>query len=88
MAEFLIASVVLTIVLNLVIRLPGVRQGVERWMTSLASGGRRGADPHPGSRLEPPTGGRPRVQVFFPWKAMLIASVVLTVVLNLAIVLF
>jgi len=28
-------------------------------------------------------GNRPRVKVFFPWKAMLLASIILTVFLNL-----
>jgi hypothetical protein len=31
---------------------------------------------------------RSRVQIFFPWRAMLIGSIALTVALNLALVLF
>lgn len=68
----IVASVVLTVVLNLALRmLPGA--GVR-----LEQGLRRAVE-----RTEPPTPGAPRVRVVFPWKLMLIGSLVLTVVLNL-----
>ena len=74
----LVASVVLTVVLNAAIRLwPG---GAERSARRLDDWAQRHA--------APPSDGRsvrrdePRVRVIVPWKAMLLASVVLTVVLN------
>jgi hypothetical protein len=67
----LIVSVVLTIVLNLVVRgFPGATdRGMRRidgWVESQSQAQR----------------GDRRVHVFFPWKSMLIASLVLTVLLN------
>ena len=75
----IVASIVLTVVLNLAIRLwPGgaARAGeqIDRWATEQAS-----------SRLDD-GGSGPRV--FVPWKAMLVGSIVLTIALNLALVLF
>ena len=78
MADFIlysiIASVVLTLALNLIPRLfPNASQRtMERVQEKLE-------EQH--KRVE--TGERPRVQVFFPWKMMLLASIVLTVFLNL-----
>ncbi len=74
----LIASVVLTILLNVAIRLwPG---GTERSARRVDDWARR--------QVSPPASGttgavdEPRVQVIAPWKAMLLASVVATVLLN------
>jgi hypothetical protein len=79
MPGFLIASivvsVVLTVLVNLALRAPGARrrvadqvqQMVERSERSEPDGRRSGSG----------------VRVIFPWKAMLIASLVLTVLLNL-----
>lgn len=65
----LLLSVLLTVVLNLAVR-------------AFPNGPRR-----LGERMDQWAGERPdngrRVQVFFPWKAMLIGSIVLTVVVNL-----
>lgn len=70
----LVLSVVLTVVLNVVLRaFPGAGESVGRKLHSLAE--RDGARPEHGGR---------RVRIWFPWKAMLLASVVLTVLLNLA----
>ena len=73
----LVASLVLTVVLNLGLRFWPGRSGSSR--------------PGPLSRPEindghieskPDADQRPSVQVYFPWKAMLAVSVLLTVVLN------
>ena len=74
LAFSIVASVVLTVLLNVALRLwPGAAdRGAERFTNWM---GRQGAD-DPGLRP-----GRTRVIV--PWKGMLIASVVLTVLLNL-----
>ena len=69
----IVASVALTVVLNLGLRaFPGAGDRAARGMFE---------------RLpDEPTaewGGRREVRVWFPWKAMLIASVLLTLVLNL-----
>ncbi len=66
----LVLSVVLTLVLNLGVRAfpGGPRRLQQRADTWLADAA---DDPSP------------RVRVFFPWKAMLVGSVVLTVLVNL-----
>ena len=79
----IVASVVLTVVLNLAIRLfPGTAdrgaRRVDDWVERQAAS-REPTDSDPAGS---------RVQVFAPWKAMLIGSLVLTVVLNLLIWLF
>ena len=67
----LVLSVVLTVVLNVALRLfPGAGDRAARRLEDLAAGAGR------------PDGGR-RVSVWIPWKGMLIASVALTVLLNL-----
>ncbi|MEZ5411855.1 MAG: hypothetical protein R2761_27725 [Acidimicrobiales bacterium] len=83
MARFLITSLVLTIALNVVIRLiPGLPERLGRWMASMAA-------PPPANPGEPAgpdeRSGRstPRVRVYVPWKAMFVGSIVLTVALNL-----
>ncbi len=79
MVRFLVSSIVLTIVLNVGLRaFPGFHRGLSRWLQSLAGGGPNRADGQPGQadRAGSPT-------VIFPWKAMIIGSVLLTVVVNL-----
>lgn len=70
----IIASVVLTLALNLLPRLfPNAsRRTMDKVQEKLEE---------QDSRAE--NGERPRVQVFFPWKAMLLISIILTVFLNL-----
>jgi hypothetical protein len=80
----LVASVVLTVVLNLAIRAwPG---GAERSAHSLDDWARRQAPP-PTATPRPDDDGR-RVRMIVPWKAMLLASLVGTVLLNLVLRLF
>src|SRR5262249_5367903 len=70
----IVASIVLTIVLNVAIRaFPGLGDWMHERMARLAdrSANDAGRDPD-----------RRRVQVFFPWKAMVVASVVLTLAIN------
>lgn len=77
--QSLIASVVLTVLLNLLPRLfPKSTRKVERGLHEKIEQAFAEDD----SRVE--QGKKPRVRVFFPWKAMLIVSVVLTVLVNLA----
>lgn len=78
LAVSIVASVVLTILLNLAIRLwPG---GADR--------AARRADQWASEWSPPPAeDGRSGTRVFVPWKAMLVASVVLTVALNVVLVL-
>lgn len=65
----LILSVGLTVVLNALPRLfPGARTRMEHKLTQ---------------QMQPPDPDGRRVRVFFPWKLMLLASIVLTVLLNL-----
>jgi hypothetical protein len=79
----IIVSLVLTIVANVVLWLfPGIGRRVGDSFERLAE---RQAGTYDGQFDER---RRSRVHVFFPWKAMLIGSIVLTIALNLAIVLF
>ena len=75
----LVASLVLTVLVNVVIRLwPGAAgRGIER----LTDWAERKEGPEAGT-------GPGHVRVVFPWKAMLVASVVLTVVLNVVVRMF
>lgn len=74
----LVASVVLTVVLNAALRLfPQMSQWVQDRIDQAAERGRTSAERAPDEASER------RVQVWFPWKAMLVASVVLTVGLTL-----
>ena len=67
----LVVSVALTVLLNVALRLfPGPARWIEDSLHRLAA-------PPPGG--EPPG---PRVRVVFPWKLMLIGSVVLTIAVN------
>lgn len=69
----LIASVVLTLLLNILpILFPKSSEKVERKVHEKIS-----------ESIRRQEGNQPRVRVFFPWKAMLFASLVLTVVVNL-----
>ena len=71
----IVASIGLTAILNLVPMLfPNAsRHAQERLMEQMREQQRRIDAPEPG----------PRVRVFFPWKAMLVGSIVLTVIVNL-----
>ena len=70
----IIGSVVLTVALNVLpLLFPNAADKLQRKMEENA---RRSIEQHQNDDL-------PKVKVFFPWKAMLIASVVLTVIVNL-----
>lgn len=69
----LVASIILTILINVLPMLfPKSSEKVERKVHEKISE----------SIARQKEGNQPRVRVFFPWKAMLIASLVLTVVVN------
>ena len=70
-----IGSIALTLALNLLPMLfPNAsRRARERLLDEMREHQRRIDAPEPG----------PRVRVFFPWKAMLVGSLVLTVLVNL-----
>jgi hypothetical protein len=74
----IVASVVLTVALNVVLWLvPGAGRRLHESLTRLAE------------RSAPPDGtepGRSNVRFVFPWKAMLIGSLVLTIAINLVLV--
>ncbi len=71
----LIASVILTLALNLIPRLfPNASQRAAEKMREAMEEQAR----------EVEQGNRPRVRVFFPWKTMLLISVVLTIFANIA----
>jgi len=78
MSEFflysIIASVVLTLALNLLLRLfPNAsRRTMDKMYEHMEEQSRQVRN-----------GERPRVKVFFPWKLMILASIILTVFLNL-----
>jgi hypothetical protein len=79
LAFSIVASVILTVVLNVAIRL---------WPGAAERGAARAsewADRQPSTRLG---GEGHQVRVIAPWKLMIIGSIVLTVGLNLAIRLF
>jgi hypothetical protein len=81
MANFLlisiIGSIVLTILINVIPMLfPRQTQRVERRVHEKIE---QALSEDEARRQE---GKRPRVHVFFPWKAMLVVSIVLTVLLN------
>ena len=77
--KWLAVSVVLTVLLNAAIRLwPGAGQRSAAWFVDWANR----------QQSATPDGGPGRVRVIAPWKAMLIGSVVLTVLLNVMIRLF
>jgi hypothetical protein len=73
----IVASVLLTIVLNVALRaFPGAGDRAARRMENWAD-----AD----ERRRPVAARRRPVKVFFPWKAALLASLVVTLLLNVAI---
>lgn len=77
LARSLLVSLALTVLLNVALR----------WWQRRP---RRPVSQHPQPpawRLPEPTWQSERVKVWVPWKAMLVASLVLTVVLNLALLL-
>jgi len=72
----IVGSIVLTVVLNVVPRLfPGATRKAEQQLHDYLLDAEEARDPRTPQR---------KVQVFFPWKAMLIASIVLTVLVNAA----
>jgi len=71
----ILLSIILTIALNLGLRM-------------FPNAGRRMGGKLEEMAMREPDPDRPRVRVFFPWKAMLIGSLLLTVVLNLVLILF
>lgn len=78
MSNFLLASiigsVVLTILLNILpLVFPNAAAKTQR---KLEENARRAIEQHEDEQ-------RPRVKVFFPWKAMLLLSLLLTVLVNL-----
>jgi len=79
--QSLIASAVLTILLNVLPRLfPSATRKAEQRVQDTITEHLQQHDEN-----APPNGrGGPRVKVFFPWKAMLLISLVLTVVVNAA----
>jgi hypothetical protein len=68
-------SILLTLALNLLPMLfpKSARRAQEKMIDEIRRTHARQDDPNPG----------PRVRVFFPWQAMLIGSVALTVIVNL-----
>ena len=78
MNNFLITSIVGSILLTLLLNLlpllfPNQAAGLQRRMEEHA---RRSVQQHEDQN-------QPRVKVFFPWKAMIVISVLLTVLVNL-----
>ncbi len=77
--QSLIASVVLTVLINVLPRLmQNASRKLERNMHEKIEKAFAEDD------LRKVSGEKPRVKVFFPWKAMLLISIVLTVLVNLA----
>jgi hypothetical protein len=71
----IVLSVVLTVVLNVVVRaVPGAGDAIGRKAHELTARDRHAGDDR-------------RVRVWFPWKAMLLGSIALTVLLNLVLAL-
>lgn len=69
-----IGSIVLTVVLNV---LPIIfPRAADKLQHKIEENARRAIEQHQDDT-------QPKVKVFFPWKAMLVASIVLTVVVNL-----
>lgn len=80
MPTWLVTSIVLSIVLTVVLNLvPWLFPGAGQRLGAVV---RRATE-----RIEPPTGepGSSRVRVVFPWRLMLVASVLLTVAINVLI---
>jgi hypothetical protein len=90
MGRFLItslgASLILTVVANAALwawgsRSPQRRDHESRWRPEAD----RLSEPHRPAGPDPIRPSRPEVRVYVPWKAMIVASVVLTVVLNVVV---
>jgi len=78
LAVSLVLSVVLTVVLNLALRLfPGASDRAARKLAQLSTPTDRDADRRDA-----------HVRVYVPWKAMLVGSLILTIVLNVVLRLF
>ena len=76
----IVASVVLTVVLNVGLRLfPGMQRALEGLFDRITE--RVDTPDRADTRAEAPD--EPRVRVVVPWKLMVVASLILTVVLNL-----
>ena len=72
LAVSIVLSVVLTIVLNVALRaFPGAGARIGRSLAELTA-----------TKVEDPARNDGRVRVFVPWKAMLVASLVLTILVN------
>ncbi len=70
----IIGSIILTVLLNLLpILFPNSAAKMQK---KIEENARQSLEQHEDSN-------RPRVKIFFPWKAMLIGSIVLTVLVNL-----
>ncbi|MEE9327142.1 MAG: hypothetical protein V3U71_07575 [Cocleimonas sp.] len=70
----IIGSIVLTILVNLIpILFPNAAAKIQK---KIKENAKRAIEQHEDDK-------QPRVKVFFPWKAMLIGSIVLTVLVNL-----
>jgi hypothetical protein len=69
----LVLSVVLTLVANVGLRVfPQLGPQVARWFAAITASDKPDRSAHPS-----------RVQVFFPWQAMIVASIILTALLSL-----
>ncbi len=70
----IVASIILTVVLNILPMLfPNTAAKLQR---SIEENAKQAIEQHEDEN-------QPRVKVFFPWKAMLIGSIVLTILVNL-----
>lgn len=70
----IIGSIVLTVLVNVLPML--FPRAADKLQKKIEENARRTIDQHQDDN-------QPRVKVFFPWKAMLIGSIVLTVLINL-----
>jgi len=79
LVQSLIASVVLTVVINVLPRLmPNASRKIERNIHEKIEQAFAEDDERKAS------GNKPKIRVYFPWKIMLVISIVLTVLVNLA----
>ena len=78
MSDFLITSLIASVVLTLVLNL-----GPMLFPKSSRKLEKRVHDKLNENLVKDESGKRPRVRVFFPWKAMLTISLILTVLVNL-----
>ena len=74
-----VASVVLTVVLNIALRVfPGARRGLEELFGRMANP----VDTADRTNAADRSANEPGVRVIVPWKFMLVASLILTVAIN------